>query len=302
MSDKAILVQFTHPGGQHTLNAKEQKSGIKEWNYGPHRRKFLKAEGRYAQKNGTLSPRMQLLFWGEWEPTSQATAIEHSEGSGIMPKMVHEPFLYKENGTLITPPGKDSRGRTRQNTDPFVFGECFLYSCCKQRKRIKKSNRTKFTRMGRLTAGSIILFGSTISRKEGGPYFVLDTLFVVDEQKEYTKEKSLNEFIPHDYNEIMSFEHWADDYNFVCYKGATARRPINGMFSFVPCKPCADRVAGFPRVRLGSGDFNFITDNLNAAPKYSSHDNIKKVWERLCDIVRQQGFELGVDFCYNYRH
>ncbi len=57
-------------------------------------------------------------------------------------------------------------GGWRQNTDPLVFGDHFLYSNCRQRQNGK---------MRDLAHGSLVLFGSKL-----GGQFVLDTLFVVD--------------------------------------------------------------------------------------------------------------------------
>lgn len=66
------IVQFTHPGPEHTLSPIERKNGIKEWNSGSHKRKFMIAEGQIVLNNpAALSDRQKLMFWGEWEPTSQ---------------------------------------------------------------------------------------------------------------------------------------------------------------------------------------------------------------------------------------
>ena len=195
MTREILTVQFTHPDGEHTVSRKEKVTGIKEWNYGPHRCKYLKALGQYMTNDGSLSPKQELLFWGEWEPTSRFGLVASSVATGVVPKYYHEPFLCVRAGSLVVPPfynGKFVTGKNgnkeplkRQNTDPFVFGDCFLYCCCKQRRCMKKSSVTQLTKMGDLDRGSLILFGSTISPKQGGPYFVLDTVFVVADYNEY---------------------------------------------------------------------------------------------------------------------
>lgn len=312
MARKVYIVQFTHPGGEHTLNRQEKKACIKEWNYGGHKRKFLKAVGQYVMDNGTLSPKQDLLFWGEWEPTSKVETVSGIVGTGVMPNFVHEPFLAKNTNGLVLPPWNNGKfitrkGKkkpcTRQNTDPFVFGGNFLYSCCKQRKIIKNSAQTTFTKLGELEKGSIILFGSTISEKQGGPYFVLDTVFVVGDYKNYISKNSpidLKGFVPSDYFDIMGFTNWNPVNDFVCYKGASVSNPYDGMFSFVPCKRFDSANIGFPRVKLTKADFHFISDNLNAAPKFEDKIPIKDLWNKICDVVRKQGFELGVNFKYQY--
>lgn len=306
MTRKVLLVQFTHPGGEHVHTRQELKSGIKQWNYGPHRRKFLKVEGQYVMSNGTLSTKQELLFWGEWEPTSRTSPVSSTVGIGVMPQYVHMPFLQSSSGGLILPPFTNSKGKDRQNTDPFVFGENFLYSCCKQRKRINNSILSRFTQLGELEKGSIILFGSTISPKQGGPYFVLDTVFVIGDYRmfaNYTAETELCGFVPNDYCEIMGFKSWPYNNKYVCYKGASANNSVDGMFSFVPCRPCISGMVGFPRVKLTSKDFVFLSDNLNASPKFvdpklNALFSPKDCWDRICTIVKSQGFELGVNFSY----
>ena len=311
MPKKVYIVQFAHPGGEHTMCRREVKTSIKEWNYGNHRRKFLKALGQYVMKDGSLSSQIELVFWGEWEPTSTFSKVCTTTGTGVQPNFIHEPFLSKGSSGLILPPLKvkviSVKGmkvtHIRQNTDPFVFGDHFLYSCCKQRKKNPKSKITAFTKMGKLAKGSIILFGSTISKKYGGPYFVLDTVFVVGDYKNYntkTCQTDLSGYVPSDYIDIMGFTKWLPS-DYVCYKGASVGNPFEGMFSFVPCKPYNSHNIGFPRVKLTSKDITFISDNLNAAPRFEDKYNTKNIWDKICEIVRQQGFKLGVNFKYKYK-
>ena len=303
MERKILIAQFTHPGDEHSISRQEKKDGVKKWNYGPHRRKFLKAVGQYVQTDGTLSTKQDMLFWGEWEPTSEFNEIDSLREPGVVPRYVHKPFLKSTNGTLDLPSLNIGDDKWRQNTDPFVFGDCFLYSCCKQRRK----NMVDITQMGKLEKGSIILFGSTISSKRGGPYFVLDTVFVVGEYKEYHRKDAKTEldgFVPNDYFDIMGYEDSEDKSDnklFVCYKGATVSNPVDGMFSFVPCRPCPDREMGFPRVKLTQNDFHFLSNNLNAAPKYTTVGNTKPYWDNLSEIVQIGGYKLGVNFEYRQR-
>lgn len=300
MERKVLIAQFTHPGAEHHLSRIEKRDGIKTWNYGSHRRKFLKAVGQYVQTDGTLSSKQDLLFWGEWEPTSEFYEIDSLHESGVVPRYVHKPFLKITNSTLALPPLTYGDNKWRQNTDPLVFGDCFLYSCCKQRRK----NMVDITQMGKLERGSIILFGSTISQRWGGPYFVLDTVFVVGDYKEYHSKDARTElggFVPQDYCDIMGYEDSKDKSDnklFVCYKGATVNNPVDGMFSFVPCRPCPDKEMGFPRVKLTQDDLHFLSNNLNAAPKYTAIENPKPYWDKLYEIVKRDVFELGVNFEY----
>lgn len=315
MSRSINIVQFTHPGGEHTLSATEKKNGsIKGWNYDGHKRKFIKTTGICLDNNGDVLTEQELLFWGEWEPTSYVTPITHFHGTGIMPALVQEPFLQKDYGgsvDSITPwyngVMRKRKGNLkpceRQNTDPFVFADGFYYCCCKQHFKALRS----------LDKGSIILFGSTISTKQGGPYFVLDTVFVVDDFRVYTPanyKHDLHSFIPSDYDQMMGFNHWSNPTKqFVCYKGATYSKPINGMYSYVPSRKCNGTVIGFPRVKIDSRQLNglfsgrkIITDNLNCAPRCTVMTNLnenRQVWDIISQQVQLQGYIKGLSFDYN---
>lgn len=307
MARKVLFVQFTHPGGEHRLTPQEQASRLKDWNYGGHQRKFLKAPGQIVTNSG-LSIQQELLFWGEWEPTSFVDPVTANIGVGVLPNWVHTPVLfYNKNDSLqehvkISKMGPVISGCCSsrcplpvlcpQNTDPFVFAPTFYYSLCKQEH---------FTRLRELEKGSIILFGSTINKPS--PYFAIDTVFVVGEYREYTPDtysKDLARFISKDYEQIMGFKFWQGTNTLVCYKGATYDNPVNGMYSFVPCKPKGNALQGFARVRITSKDLPTITDNLNASPKYTEgtlEDNLK-IWNKLRDLVNKVGLFEGVNFEY----
>jgi len=108
--DKLCFVQFIHPGGEHGPDA----PGIKRWNVGLHRRKFLRSTG-LALDSSRQMQRDELIFWGEWEPESRIDEVTSPVDEG--PRFVHRPF-YSD-------PPPDG---WRQNTDPFVFGDQFHYS------------------------------------------------------------------------------------------------------------------------------------------------------------------------------
>jgi len=56
------------------------------------------------------------------------------------------------------------------NTDPYIFGKQFIYSCCKQ---------NTFNVLKRLEPDDIILFGSMKENEADEWGFMLDTVFVV---------------------------------------------------------------------------------------------------------------------------
>ena len=72
------------------------------------------------------------------------------------------------------------------------------------------------------------------------------------------------------------------------------------MYSYTPAKAAfGENTKGFPRVKLQN--LPFITNNLNAAPKYTqeSADIIKKYWDQIRDISRAQGCVEGVKIKFN---
>src|SRR4051794_907574 len=94
------------------------------WNTGRHARKFLASRG-LAQSDDGSEAQDELVFWGEWESESNYRRLGRDRPAG-MPSVVHEPFWVDPDDRSF-----------RQNTDPYVFGDCFRYSNCKQLYRGK---------------------------------------------------------------------------------------------------------------------------------------------------------------------
>lgn len=303
---KLLFVQFPHPGSEHTLTP-QQYAGIrkghkviKEWNCGTHKRKFMKArgiamDGEYNKINET-----ELYFWGEWEPTSYVTGLFHNACGRKLPKYLHEPF-YAPSARR----GGEAKGMNccGTNTDPFVFADNFLYSCCHQIVNGKP------TQLQELEPGSIIVFGSKIDNQ-----FVVDTVFVVGESKKYTARsarKDLAGFVPDDYYGIMNFSEWdasdcvTDDRVFTCYRGVSYVENPTGLFSFVPCKTELQEVngrkVGFERPVIPSEAFDLIKAQSATNFKKSvlaSKSDAARIWEKIKDIVLAQGFSLAVRLEY----
>lgn len=332
------VVQFTHPGEEHSISQRQIKAGnmIKAWNNTKdHKRKFLHTTGACVEK-GKKTEENDIYFWGEWEPESEVSLIDNPGGDHY-PHFIHEPFLrLNESGQLI----QGDKNSTPTNTDPFVFGEDgFYYSYCKQNKNGKP------TQMQDLEPGSIILFGSTINQNTDDAYFALDTVFVVgpvENKLEYNKNTELNklkEFGPKYYCDIMNFKASGNNSNCsdngnarggncgscgdsknkrcTCYRGASFDDPIkcgdDKMYSFVPCKIGEDGKKGFERVKLRMDDFKCILDNLkpsdffqnnlNSASKITptSFENNFKIWKNLREIIKENGCYEAVKLNYTER-
>lgn len=289
------VVQFIHPGGEHRPSAKLIKSGggVFPWNYGAHRRKYIKAQGDYVDWSNNYCADECLYFWGEWEPTSMVYPII-SRPSGInMPHYIHEPFFDSSTYPPYHLPHLNPQKYHRQNTDPFVFNDPFLYSLCKQ---------DKYNVLKTLAPGSIILFGSCIAPRSSSPHFVVDTIFVVKDAIPYIPDNyltCLHGYIPKYYDKIMGFADWKDFRPKYLYRGVSynERHEFGGMYSYVPSKRCCVGMAGFERVILRHADIDIITDNLSQGIKSSvtSQDENIKRWNDILDIVREQNCVPGVN-------
>ena len=153
--DEACVIKFPHPGAEHNPPRNVPRQS---WNVGDHRRKFLLSPGSYVGSDGKQSE-ATLVFWGEWEPPSLVE--ERWPLDQGLPRFLHKPvWEYPTNNNQ------------RQNTDPWVFGDCFRYSNCKQLKQ---------RGLRKLSPESVIFFGSTISGN-----FVVDTVFVVATSQPFT--------------------------------------------------------------------------------------------------------------------
>lgn len=284
------IVQFTHPGKEHSPDTNECK--IKSWNTGNHKRKFLLCDGEFVHENKL--EKNELVFWGEWEPPSLVTkfSIRPTE---FHPQWLHKPYLPKElpNPILLK--------KNFQNTDPCVFGNSFKYLLCKQFKPKLKKN----TSLTKLDKGSIILFGSTANQNTPEAFFQLDTVFVVNDHIDYDasdKNALISEDlgIYRDYVLKMAFPnplHFPLSLKF--YRGATFENRVNGMYSFSPSKIWKNEAIGFPRVSLKNR--KYITNNLNAAPKIStvSEDEAIAFWNEIVLLSRSSGCVEGLNFNFN---
>jgi hypothetical protein len=254
--------------------------GWKEWNRGPHKRKFLCADGLITRRPKEHPIRRTFTFWGEWEPPSRVRAIPQiSDG---YPKWRHTPELNLEakktvNSNLLCD------DMNFQNTDPLVFGDRFLYVVCQQIKN------GRLTTLSRLNTGDIILFGSCVC---GRKMFAVDTVFVV----------GIHEMVHH----VDKLPDWESDlHNIITtdlidipkcglrfYGGETWSS--EGPFSFVPCLPTTLDGEGFRRpVIQPSGILSgIITPTLSQGHKITTFDDDKyalAVFDAVVGQVINQG-------------
>ena len=280
--DRLCFVQFIHPGLEHEPDSASGRS----WNVEMHRRKFLRQSGRSLADLDAKPVASKLVFWGEYEPpTTRVKTYARPVPDGPRFLFAPAPVPFHPNDPPL------------MNTDPFVFGEHFFYSICKQ------NNKKGPTAMQRLARGSVILFGSGRHRSQ----FVVDTVFVVADFIDWNlsnyREK-LKGVVPPEYFhatlEPIAYEMKVRDLSpsqtFRLYIGATFEKPYEGMFSFFPCLPAKEGEAnGFARPVLRRA--GIITDNLTQGQRMNPQPDVAAVRELWTDVARQvldQKLRLGV--------
>lgn len=280
--DKLCFVQFIHPGSEHEPDSAAGRS----WNTAAHRRKFLLQPGRSLAALDGKPAAGKLVFWGEYEPpTRLVKAFTNPVPDG--PRFLFAPAPVKFHPH--DPP--------LMNTDPFVFGDRFFYSICKQ------NSKTGPTAMQRLARGSVILFGSG----KGRARFVADTVFVVADYVDWNLSnyrETLQDVVPPEYFHStldpiayeMKVRDLSPSQTFRLYIGATAEKPYDGMFSFFPCLPATDGAAhGFARPVLRRA--GIITDNLTQGQRLNPQPDaaaVQALWTEVARQVLDQGLLLGV--------
>ena len=244
-----MIIQFSHPGKELEIKQKSRKnghsfvfntvnSGSRFWNNeNDHKRKFLKHPGWYLENTGkTFNPvpkKGELYFWAEWEPQSEFELTGNPYSSQpSLPHALHKPLF-------------STRGKGRHNTDPFVFGDHFYYTNCKQ------NTKGKGLKMLNLSSQSIILFGSEKNKKD----FVMDTMFVVNSSESVADYKKHPTFYPKILREATIDLHgglanWHKLYQGKMYnfkKHFSIEEPYT--FCFFPCKVDCN-ITGFERPNI----------------------------------------------------
>lgn len=279
MADNRRFVQFSHPGREHEPDT----PGRKGWNTldRQHARKFMEFSGEWIEEDGSAKSG-SLWAWGEWEAESDLVCkLSQPWQDSLYPRYLWRPYYVSKDNY-----------RRLHNTDPFIFGDRFLYSNCKQRPGLRVSG------LKRLGRGSVIAFGSG-SKIAGEWKWMLDTVLVVADSLPYTAlevQRALADEAPEAFlivtggpirdNETASFR---------LYRGATPDDPVDGMFSFFPATPASGET-GFPRPLIDLPSEYFNPKSLQA-PKGVRCDRTSEelcgLWESLMRQVREAGLVLG---------
>lgn len=274
MGRLASVVHFPHPGLEHCPAVPEMP-----WNSGDHRRKFMLSPGRFIDAEDHQHDD-NLVFWGEWEAPSRIVRRWPKEGS--LPQCLHEP--HWDDPQTEAP---------RQNTDPWVFGDEFLYSNCRQLTKQKKIPNA----LQRLEPGSLILFGSTINHN-----FVLDTALVVRERGPSFVPSRQPDLAVSDAFRVCTLEALATGdgpyaaASFTLYRGATVADQVEAMYSFVPAVVHDGNGPRSPRPVIELPGLINPNNVMNAKGADEGHpiDFVRDVWGEVVKQVRAQGLVLAV--------
>ncbi|MDH7577341.1 MAG: hypothetical protein QHH75_05810 [Bacillota bacterium] len=295
--DKLGFVTFYHPGAEHRPDSKNAIG----WNAGKHKRKFLRQRGHYIDSATDEKVHEDTLyFWGEWEPESRVVRISKPVPNG--PHYIYSPYYVPRTSYLAV-----------QNTDPYVFGTHFLYTCCQQFK--KKGLTYKPQPVRYLSKGSVIIFGS---HKAGN--FILDTVFVVGGYTDHNFSDyriKLRNKVTTTYMDVSlkplyergdeacqgsktkSVDICRQGYSFRLYYGSNyeEKNRLNGMFSFTPCLVGPAGESGFRRPVVDINHSSVISASQKQGIKVKelkSLDEAKNLWLEIVDNVLTQGCKLGI--------
>jgi hypothetical protein len=277
-----MKVQLNHPGHQKKFKIgngyiKIGKNIIREWNRdNVHYRKFIRNKGYYLSEIDQLHPfQDDLDFWGEWEGNSFFKQFTQNDFR-IFPNGIHSPF----HSLLI---------QNQQNTDPYIYGDCFKYCICKQTGRLCN-----------LVVDDLILFGTTMPSIKK---FYIDTVFIVKDFESSLDVKSnrgknfsnvyseetlerLNEYLnfptKNNKNKIYKSKTWWDDKKY---------------FSFVPCKKSIEENK-FERFYLSLEDpiFNLSINSTGKSYLKKCTLTSKELWNEVIDLCIKQDFQIGIKF------
>lgn len=253
---------------------------ICQWNISDtHHRKLIHSSNAEViglntdTKGFSRVSKKDIFFLGEWECCSK---IRQNNGNNVF-KYIHTP-IYSE---------MDSYKRII-NTDPFVFGDDFYYTCCKLRDRME--------------AGDIVLFGhfkyqskSNTNKKPNNKVqstdLFIDTVIVLKEK--VNRFYSPSHKFPSGYEEVTLSKMPLDHDIWI----AQMHHANNKFFSFVPCQ--IDNQSGYSPITEAPKVVVYSKANgiyLNGAQN-GNHIEVSDIYDVYLDIVSQittANWELGV--------
>lgn len=291
----ASIHQVNHPGKELPISFERRKQhadeyfffdnsysrGLRKWNSKPkpHYRKFMVHKGKYVSRaDATIEIEALLNFWGEFEGPSEFELVQPNQNEKYWnnPTAIHKPlFIESERGD--------------QNTDPYIFGERFLYAICKK------------TELDNLSPGDIVLFGSEFG-SQPDVHFYLDTLLVVKDEITIEGSEFDQSYMELTLNRLK--DNKTDNMlNKSIHSGVmfTDRKAAEGCFCFVPVREAGNYPYGFGRPVLKNESITKYLRKPGAYTGYKStalkdKNELKTLWQLIAKEVLKQGFYLGTGF------
>ena len=227
----------------------------------------------------------ELWAWGEWEAESALLCEFDQAGDRRNPRRLWRP-CYEPRSDY----------RELHNTDPFIFGERFIYSNCRQPRGPRRSGLMHIAR------GSVVVFGSPLQREQE---WIVDTVLVVKDSRPYhaaNMREDLSDLrLPGTFLDVTGgpiMQNERPDLPLRLYVGATPDDPVGEMFSFFPATPADDGQAfRRPHVKLPSGYFRPTQSRGPMGHALGGPDlnpqTLLWLWRCLVEQVRDAGLVLG---------
>lgn len=250
-------------------------AGWRQWKLDgeKHGRTFLRSSATFRHEHAGQDEHGDVAFWGEWEGAAR-----------LVTELAFVPpcprWLCLPEPDAAHPPS--DRGIPPQNTDPFVWGDAIRYTYCRQKKN---------GRLRRLGRGSLILFGSSLRKQ-----FVLDTVLVVAGWAEHRMPEDLDGLTDEEHMRATiepMYGYGAAKRSYRLYFGATPAEPVDGMFSFVPCRPVSDGKVGFARPVIELDGLINPNRRQQAAMLDVPGEGIPGVWKTVVDVIGAEGLALA---------
>lgn len=256
---------------------KDFMSNVCLWNtQAPHHRKILVSSQADIISGGKFFTQQSIRFYGEWECCSEVPL--NTKSTVPISKRVHSPLHTRLDVYA-----------TGLNTDPYVFGKEFYYTCC-------KLTPAKFAQIGQ---GDIVIFGSFIlTQSKMIDKMVVDTVLVVKEKmtigsgntgrfSKCFRDVTLSKILRNGTCNIVVGEMYNCSLDYLA----------NGLFSFVPCVEANNnmkRVEIDPNFTIGGKSINFPIGINGGHLQLSNQLEIKSFFDQMVGKVTGQGYHLGV--------
>lgn len=289
MANVLGVVQLMHPGNEQIPDV----GTLKWWNSGRPGRRFLKSPG-YAIA-GLTAFTGEIEFWGEWEPESEVVE-EIAQPLPDGPHYIYHPYYVQPRVESLVKP---------QSTETFIFGDQFLYIDHRQ------YTRKGPTHLRYLSRGSVILFCSYLHAA-----IYLDTVFVVSHWIDFGISnfyQQLESKVADTYADVTLlpwYQHnitedptggevgggFQREKSYRLYFGATYDNPVEGMYSYFPCRPYTPGGKGFerPEIRLAILTTKYLQLSNNITVRRDVCE-VAQYWRQVKEQVLENGLMLGLE-------